>query len=328
MSDILSQQEVDSLLKGITKGEIETETDTPASADDTVSYDFSSQDRIAQGRMPTLEVVNGRFSTIFRTSLSSMVRKDVDVEVGSVDMVKFGEFHRSLPVPTSVHIFSIEPLRGQALLVFDSRLVFSLIECYFGGKATEHARIDGRDFTPIESTVIQKVVRVCLENLAKAWRRVVPKVQMNYVRSEINPQFAVIVLPGDLVIVIRFNVDMEGIGGLMTVCIPYSTIEPVRRKLSGGFQTDQLKVDASWERSLRERIGETGVDMVVELGTAQITTERVLGLKVGDVIQLEQDVADYLVARIEGLPKFKGRAGVVKGNRAIKIEERCLRSEA
>jgi flagellar motor switch protein FliM len=327
MSNVLSQEEVDSLLKGVTTGEVETETGNVMPEDNTIRYDFTRQDQIIHARMPTFEVVTGRFVRTFRASLSTMVRKDCDVEVASLDMIKFEEFQRTLPVPTSLHVFRMEPLMGQALIIFDTRLVFSLIECYFGGKGAKEVRVEGRDFTPIETTMIRKVVGVCLKDYAAAWDQV-HKLRMTYTRSEINTQFAAIVLPSDLVIVIRFDVDMEGVGGVMTICIPYSTLEPIRHRLYAGFQTDQLSTDANWRRRVRERVQETIVDMVVELGVLGITAEGLMGLKVGDVIQLKKDVSDPLLAKIEGMAKFKGRIGVIKGNRAIKIEERCLRSEA
>jgi flagellar motor switch protein FliM len=322
MSNVLSQDEVDSLLKGVTTGEVETETDRVAPDGGTTRYDFTSQDQIIHARMPTFEVVTGGFARRFRSTLSTMVRKECDVEVVSLDMIRFEEFSHALPVPTSLHIFRLEPLMGQALIIFDTRLVFSLIECYFGGKGAKEVRIEGRDFTPIETTMIQKVVGVCLDDYAASWDRV-HKLKMAYVRSEMNTQFATIVLPGDLVIVTRFDVDMEGVGGVMTICIPYSTLEPIRDKLYAGFQTEQLRTDANWRKRVRERIQETAVGMVVELGTLQISAEGLLGLKVGDVVQLKQDVSDPLVAKIEGMAKFKGRIGVIKGNRAIKIETRC-----
>ena len=172
------------------------------------------------------------------------------------------------------------------------------------------------------------MVGISLEDFAAAWDRV-HKLNMIYLRSEINTQFAAIVLPGDLVIVIRFNIDIEGIGGVMTVCIPYSTLEPIRDRLYAGFQTEQQNItNAPWRRRLRERVQEISVELVVELGGLQITAERLLGLRPGDVIQLGQDVGDYLIAKVEGMPKFKGRIGVMRGSRAIRIETRCLRSDA
>ena len=320
MSNVLSQEEVDSLLKGVSSGEIETEPEEVAPTDGVVPFDFTQQEQMLRGRMPAFGVVNERFASVFRNNLSAMVRKTVDVESEPVDMVKFEDFRLSLPVPTSLHIFRIEPLVGHSLVVFDGRLVFSLIECYFGGKGTEHVKIEGRDFTPIETSMIKKVVRVCLDDLAAAWERVFT-VKMTYVRSEVNPEFASIVLPGDSVIVARYNIDIEGIGGLMSLCIPYSTVEPIRNKFASGPQNDQAMLDKSWNRRLRDRMRETPVEIVVNLGKTEVTAERLLSLKEGDVIQLEQLVEDNLIASVQGIRKFEGRPGVSKRNRALKIEK-------
>ncbi len=323
MSNVLSQEEVDSLLKGVSSGEIETEADTAESENSVIPYDFTRQELMFRGKMPALGVVNESFATNFRGKLSGMIRKTVDIEVDPVDIVKFQDFRLSLPVPTSLHIFRIDPLNGQALIVFDGRLVFSLIECYFGGKGTEQAKIEGREFTPIENAMIRKVVTVCLEYLAKAWERV-SKVNMKYVRSEVNPEFAAIVLPGDLVIVIRFNIDIGGMGGILSVCIPYSTIEPIRDKFYGGLHDGHVKADPKWKRLLQQRINETEVNVIVELGTAQVTAERLLSLKVGDVIKLERSVGQHLIGKVQGVAKFQGHPGIINASRAVKVQ-RVLR---
>lgn len=321
MSNVLSQEEVDSLLKGVSSGEIETEPEEETPSDGVVAYDFTRQEQMLRGRLPGFGVVNERFATNFRANLSAMVRKTVDIETEPVDMVKFEDFRLSLPVPTSLHIFSIEPLVGQSLVVLDGRLVFSLIECYFGGKGTEHAKIEGRDFTAIENAMITKVVQACLKDLASAWDRVY-QAKMIYIRSEVNPEFAAVALPGDLVIVIRCNVDIEGVGGNMSLCIPYSTIEPIRNRFYGGLQ-DRPKEDRNWKMRMGARIRATAVDIVVELGTTQTTAEKLLGLRTGDVIQLEQCVADPLVGKVEGIPKFRGFPGTKKACKALKISRMC-----
>ena len=322
MANILSQDEVDSLLKGLTEGEVAAETDTPTSSDDVIRYDFTGQDRIIDTRMPAFDMINGRFCVGFATSLSVLIRKMVDVSVDSVGMVNFEKFHQSLPVPTSLHIFRMEPLKGHAILVLESRLAFNLIECYFGGKASEDVKIEGREYTAIENGMIQNVVRVYLEDLAQAWRPV-HEISMSYVRSEMNPQFAGIALPNDLVTVTGFNVELDGVPGLLKLCIPYSTIEPIRDKLRSGFQGDELEMDIGWKERLQEGIKDIMVEVRAELATGRITGHQLLGLKVGDVIQLEQDVKECLVAKVEGVPKLKGHAGVTRGNKAIRIEQRC-----
>jgi flagellar motor switch protein FliM len=323
MANILSQDEVHSLLKGLSDGGVPTETDAPVSSDDVIRYDFTGHHRIIGIRMPALDMINGRLCMSFGASLSSLVRKMVDVSVDSVRMVKFEKFHQSLPVPTSLHIFRMEPLKGHAILSLENRLGLNLIECYFGGKASGDLKIKSREYTAIENRMIQNVVNVYLEDLAQAWRPVY-EISMSYIRSETNPQFAAIALPNDLVTVTDFNVELDGVPGLMKLCIPYSTVQPIRDKLCTEFPGNELAgVDARWKERLQERIKDIMVEVRAELGTGYITGHRLLGLKVGDVIQLQQDVKECLVAKVEGVPKLKGRAGVIGGNKAVKIEQRC-----
>jgi flagellar motor switch protein FliM len=300
-------------------GEIEVETDTGPGADGVIVYDLTNQDRIIRGRMPTLEIINDRFARLFRTTLSSAVRKIVDMTTTSVDMVKFGEFMRSLPVPTSLHIFKMDPLRGHAIFVLESKLVFNLVETFFGGAGTTDVKVEGRDFTAIEQQLTGKVVRMALKDMEQAWKPV-HDVTMVYQRTEINPQFASIVPPSDVVIVIKFEMEMEHAAGTITVCVPYSTIEPIRSKLYAGFQSDQLEVDHEWMRRFREQLKEATVQMSVELGRTQMDSGQLLKLKTGDVIKLDKDVDDLLVAMVEGVPKFKGRPGTYRGAKAFKVE--------
>ncbi len=325
MSNILSQDEVDSLLQGISGGEVETETDIPVESGEVAKYDFASQDRTVRGRMPTLEIINERFARGLRSSLSSAIRKIVDVSIAATDIIKFGEFSRSLPVPTSIHVFRMEPLRGYGIFVIESRLVYSLVDSLLGGAGASNVRIEGRDFTPIENKMIKKIIIMGLRDLESAWEQV-HDVKAVFVRSEINPQFATIVPANDVVIVVRFDVELEHTTGNVVICIPYSTIEPVRAKLSAGFQSDQLGVDIAWKRRLQKRIAESVVNMAVRLGSARITGRRLLELKVGDIIDLHGDIRSPLLVTIEGVPKFKGFAGLRKSSRAIKIKERILRS--
>jgi len=321
MSKILSQDEVDALLRGMSGGEIEVEADHIADQDGVIPYDLTNQDRIIRGRMPTLEIINDRFARLFRTSISGALRKVVDVSTTSVDMIKFGEFMRSLPVPTSLHIFRMEPLRGHAIMVIETRLVFNLVDSFFGGAGKSDIKIEGRDFTPIEQRVTKRVVEMALSDLEKAWRPV-HDISLIYVRSEINPQFAGIVPPTDVVLVIKFDLEMEQGSGTIIACVPYSTIEPIRDKLYAGFQSDQLEVDYEWMRRFKSQLREAEVRISVQLGRTTITGRDLLQLKEGDVIQLNQSVADPIVAFVEGVPKFRGVPGTIEGNQAFKVMKR------
>jgi len=319
MSQVLSQEEVDALLRGVTDGEIETEAEYVADDSGIVPYDLTSQERIIRGRMPTLDIINQRFSRLFRNALSSALRKVLDISAVSTDTVKFGEFIKSLPVPASLHIFKIEPLRGFALLVVESKLVFALVDTFFGGVGEAKMKIEGRDFTTIEQRMIRKVVHMVLEDLESAWKPV-HQVKMSFVRSEVNPQFAAIVPPTDVVVAIMFEVELDQVNGTMTICLPYSTIEPIIAKLRAGFQSDQLEVDQAWIKRLRDRLTAAYVQIKVEMGTAYMPTRDYMSLRVGDVVQLENDADSEMIIRVEGIPKFKGMPGVVKGNRAVRVK--------
>lgn len=318
MAQILSQEEVDALLRGVSDGEIETETEEVVDESGVVPYDLTSQERIIRGRMPTLDIINQRFSRLFRNSLSAALRKVLDVSAVSTDTVKFGEFIKSLPVPASLHIFKMEPLRGFALLIAESKLVFALVDTFFGGTGSSVMKIEGRDFTTIEQRMIKKVVLMALEDIEKAWKPV-HNVNISFVRSEVNPQFAAIVPPTDVVVVIIFEIEMDQISGTITVCLPYSTIEPIIGKLRAGFQSDQLEVDQMWIRRLRERMIEAQVDVMVELGRTKITSRDLMNFKIGDILQLDNDVSDELTINVEGVTKFKGYPGTMKGSKAVQV---------
>ena len=317
MSKILDQDEVDALLRGLSGGEIEAETDILEDDSGVVVFDLSNQDRIIRGRMPVLEIINDRFARLASNAMANAMRKRADVNPISIDMSKFGDFMRSLPVPTSINIFKLDPLRGNAILVVDSRLVFAMVESFFGGAGSQ-PKIEGRDFTPIEQAIINRVVRIALENMEESWQPV-HEVHIELVRSEVNPQFAAIVPPSDVVIVVTFEVELENAIGSLIVCLPYATIEPIRTKLYASFQTERLEVDHAWISRFKERLMETPVEMLVRFGRSQITGRQLLSLKPGDIIMLENDVDELLEAEIQGVRKFQGIPGLVKSNKAFQI---------
>ena len=317
MSKILDQDEVDALLRGLSGGEIESETDILEDDTGVVVFDLSNQDRIIRGRMPVLEIINDRFARLASNAMANAMRKRADVNPISIDMSKFGDFMRSLPVPTSINIFKLDPLRGNAILVVDSRLVFAMVESFFGGAGTQ-PKIEGRDFTPIEMAIINRVVRIALENMEESWQPV-HEVHIELVRSEVNPQFAAIVPPSDVVVVVTFEVELENAIGSLIVCLPYATIEPIRSKLYASFQTERLEVDHAWIARFKERLMETPVELVVRFGRSQITGRQLLSLKPGDILMLDNDVDDLLEAEIQGVRKFQGIPGQVKSNKAFQI---------
>ena len=321
MSEVLSQGEVDALLRGVGDGDIETETDeAPEEVSGIVPYDLTSQEKIIRGRLPTLDIINQLFSRLFKNTFSTLMRKSVNVSTVSTDTIKFGDFLRSLPVPSSMHIFRMEPLRGHGLVIVESKVVFAVVDTFFGGSGAKEVAITDRDFSEIEIRMTKTVILSVLQDLEEAWRPV-HTVTTSFVRSEGNPQFAAIVPPTDIVLVILFEIEMENISGTLTICLPYAAIEPVIPKLKAQFQSEELEVDQVWVSRLRAELLSTDIEIIAELGGTQITPEELMHFKAGDTLILGNDVTDPLILKVEGNPKFKGFPGVSRGNKAIQITE-------
>jgi flagellar motor switch protein FliM len=320
VANILSQEEVDALLRGISGGEIETEMVDLQAPADVLTYDLTSQDRIIRGRMPTLEMTNDKFARMFRTTLSSLLRKVTSVNTISTDMVKFGEFLKSIPVPTSMHLFKLDPLRGSGLIIVESKIIFMLVDIIFGGSGRNAFKIEGREFTAIETNIIKKVILSALGDLEKAWQSLIG-LKVTYQRSEINPQFVQLVPPTDVVIVSTFEIEVEYSSGTISVCIPYSTLEPLRDRLQAGYQSEQLEVDKTWSNRFKSGLLASKVDISARLGSTEINTGEVINLKKGDVIPLSQNILDPVNVYVEGVLKFKCHPVICKGNQAIQISQ-------
>lgn len=204
MQDLLSQDEIDALLHGVDDGDI----DTYEEADETgvKSYDLASQDRIVRGRMPTLEMINERFARYTRISLFNLMRRNADVSTGGVQIMKFGEYIHTLYVPTSLNLVKVRPLRGAGLFVLDAKLVFKLVDNFFGGEG-RHAKIEGREFTPTETRIVQMVLDQVFTDMKEAWQAVL-KVDFEYLSSEVNPAMANIVSPSEVVVVSTFHIEL------------------------------------------------------------------------------------------------------------------------
>lgn len=315
-SDLLSQDEIDALLHGVDGGDVETETDEPMEDGVARAYDFASQDRIVRGRLPTLEMINERFARYFRTSLFNLLRRSADIAVSGVQMQKFSEFVHSLFVPTSLNIIKVAPLRGKALIVLDPKLVFSVVENYFGGTGRFHTKIEGRDFTATELRVIQLLLQIVFDDQRMAWKPVLD-LNFEYINSEVNPQFANIVSPSEVVVITTFSVDLESGGGNMHMCMPYSMLEPIRDLLDAGVQSDQGEKDERWELAMQDEIKNATVELNSILGNTTLTLKELADLEVGDIITL--DDADEAVVNVAGVPLFRGSLGVSQGNYAVKV---------
>ena len=315
--DFLSQDEVDSLLRGVT-GEAEEEDKSDENEGGVRNYNLATQERIVRGRMPTMEIINERFARQFRISLFNLMRRTADVSIGQLRVSKFSEFIRNLPVPANINLVQAKPLRGNALFIFDPNLIFLVVDNLFGGDGRFHTRVEGREFTQTEQRIIQKIIAAAFEAMNKAWETV-HKVNFEFVRSELNPQFANIATPNEVVVVTTFEVEFAGAGGAFHVCLPYSMIEPIRELLYSTMQGDHLAVDKRWLQMLSRQVQSAEVELVAILGEAHATVDHVLKMQVGDVIPLE--IADNIVALVDNVPVMECKYGAFNGQYALKVEK-------
>ncbi len=319
INDLLSQDEIDALLHGVGNGDVETDDEDDLDDGSARNYDFTSQDRIVRGRLPTLEMINERFARLFRISLFNILRRSPEISVGGVQVLKFSEYVHSLFVPTSLNLIKMPPLRGTGLFVFDPKLVFTIVDNFFGGDGRFHTKIEGREFTPTELRVIQIMLDLCFENFKEAWAPVY-KVDFEFQNSEVNPQFANIVSPTEVVVVTTLHIELEGGGGDMHVTLPYSMLEPIRDLLDTGLQSDRDDTDDRWIDALRDQLHTSEVEVGTVLTETQITLDDLRNIKPGDVIPI--DMPEEVILETDGVPIFKGKLGVNNGNFAIKIADR------
>ena len=321
MGNILSQDEVDSLLDGITEGKVETETDVKEGSPSVEVYDFSMPAGPVHLRLPALGIINERLIGLLRTDLQLASRSFIDVNLASTETVKFSDFYLSLPMPSSLNIFSINPLRGFSLIVLEGPLVFSFVDSLFGGTGVSHVKLEGRLFTKIETKIVEKIVKIILNDFQKAWSDVF-EINAVFIRSEMDPQFVGIGTPEDLVIVNKFEVQLENGNGFITICIPYSSIKPIKEKLKNKFRSEKMDIDQNWKRYIQERIQETMVELSCTMGMAKINGADLLSMKVDDVIMLDEKFGNSVIVNVENIPKFKGYPGACNKKKAVKIIDR------
>lgn len=319
MQDLLSQDEIDALLHGVDDGDIDTDDD--GDEEGIRSYDLASQDRIVRGRMPTLEMINERFARYTRISLFNLLRRNADVSTGGVQIMKFGEYIHTLYVPTSLNIVKFRPLRGAGLFIFDAKLVFKLVDNFFGGDG-RHAKIEGREFTPTENRVVQMVLEQVFVDMEEAWSAVF-KLNFEYMNSEVNPAMANIVSPSEVIVVSTFHIELDGGGGDLHMAIPYSTVEPIRELLDAGLQSDVDDIDERWVNTLKKDLLEAPVALNATVLENRISLRDVRGVKAGDVIPIE--LPDEVTVTASRVPMFKAKLGQRNGSFALQLTEKIQR---
>ncbi|QSA97642.1 flagellar motor switch protein FliM [Methylococcus sp. EFPC2] len=319
--DLLSQDEIDALLHGVDDGKVDT-TPEEVSSDGVKLYDFASQDRIVRGRMPTLDMVNDRFIRHFRVSLFNLLRRAAEISVSGVQTKKFSEYAHNLFVPTNLNLIRINPLRGRALLVMEPTLVFTAVDNYFGGSGHFFNKIEGREFSPSEMRVIRIMLDLIFKDLKEAWSPVL-SLEFEYLNSEVNPQFANIVSPTDVVVISTIHIELEGGGGDLHITIPYSMLEPIRELLDAGIQSDRGSADDRFKQSLHTEVMDAEMELNCTLAEKSVSLHEILQWQPGDVIPLEPP--DSLTVGIEDVAVFRAQLGTSRGKYALKIGEKIRR---
>ncbi|REL34862.1 flagellar motor switch protein FliM [Thalassotalea euphylliae] len=325
MSDLLSQDEIDALLHGVDEVEEDEIVEEQEPQEGTSDYDFSSQDRIVRGRMPTLEMVNERFARHMRISLFNMMRRTAEVSINGIQMIKFGEYVHTLFVPTSLNMVRFRPLKGTALITMEARLVFILVDNFFGGDGRYHAKIEGREFTPTERRIIQMLLKLIFEDYKEAWSPVMD-VSFEYLDSEVNPSMANIVSPTEVVVISSFHIELDGGGGDFHVALPYSMLEPIRELLDAGVQSDKEDTDMRWSKALRDEILDVPVELTTKFIEVDLPLQKIMELEAGDIIPVE--IPDHVTVLIEDLPTFRAKLGRSRDNVALQIQEKIKRPES
>lgn len=314
--NFLSQEEVDALLKGVNGDQDDTSAVEDSSG--VRPYNLATQERIVRGRMPTLEIINERFARLLRIGLFNFLHRTAEVSIGPVRVSKYSEFIRNLVVPTNLNLIHMKPLRGTALMVFDPNLVFLLVDNLFGGDGRFHTRVEGRDFTQTEQRIIQRVLGIVFENYAKSWEPVYP-IEFEYIRSEMNTQFANIATPNEVVVATTFTIELGPVSGEMHFCTPYSMIEPIRDILTSSLQGETMQTDNRWVRLMTQQIQTAEVEIVADLGTAKSTLGALLNLRVGDVLPL--NVPALVSGKVDGVPIMECSYGKFNGQYALRVEK-------
>lgn len=317
-ADLLSQDEIDALLHGVDDGEVETESVDEVDDGSARGYDFNSQERIVRGRMPTLEMVNERLARYFRISLFNFLRRSAEISISGIQVQKFSEYIQSLFVPTNLNVVRFSPLRGRALIVMEPRLVFTAVDNFFGGGGHFYNKVEGREFTPTEMRVIRLIIDLLFKDLKEAWKPVM-ELDFEYMNSEVNPQFANIVSPSEIVIVSTIHVELEGGGGDINIAMPYTMIEPIRDLLDA-VSSDRGETDGAWQENLRKEVLRAEVSLNSKLFEKTMTIKEVMNFQAGDVIPFE--MAESVIVQAEDVAIFKGKVGLSDGNYAVQIVDK------
>jgi flagellar motor switch protein FliM len=314
---ILSQEEIDALLSAMDSGEIDVAEEKKEAPVEVRSYDLTAQNIMQRGQFDALAEVYDKFVTLLQVSVSNLFQRSISVKIISKETVKFGEFIKAFSNPTGFIIFSMEPLIGSALMAFEPSLVFSLIDCMFGGDGKPMEKI--REFTMIERRMLQKIATAVLKDLETAWD-VAYRLRLALKKMETKPEFVYLVNPSDELIIVVFEISTASFSGNIHLCLPYLMLEPIKEQLSSSYLREKDRA-SSFGNEIRNILGRTEVNFVAELGRTTYSVQEIMNLEVDDIIRLTTGPQNNVVLNIERVPKYLGMPGVLKGSKAVQITD-------
>lgn len=315
--NVLSEEEIDALLSGVDSGEVETQDDAAGEPLDVRQYDLTSQDRVVRGRLPTLELIGEKFARQFRIDLQALLRFTIDVGAGGVQVLKFSEYSQSLFVPTSICLARITPFVGACLITLDAKLVYGIVEKLFGGSG-EGAQLEGRDFTPTERRIIERIQELLGRVYRQAWADVL-EIRVEVVGREINPNFLNQFSADDVLMVSTFKMTTETGSGDLHIAIPYAALEPFKSMLDSRSRIDGEEIDSEWSRELEQRLLDISAPVSCEIASRKLRLRELLSMQVGDVIEL--DMPEMHEVLVGNTPAFMGKLGESRGNLALEFLE-------
>ncbi|MCD6008734.1 flagellar motor switch protein FliM [Halomonas sp. IOP_31] len=314
--DLLSQDEIDALLKGVS-GEEETPAQDSTAGSRVRPYDPATQHRVIRERLHALDIINERFARQFRMSLFNLLRRSADITVDSVRYQSYSDFARHIPVPTNINLIGMKPLRGTAMVVFPPNLVFMVVDNLFGGDGRFLTKSEGREFTHTEQRIIQRLLRLAIDAYHDAWKSVYP-LEIDYIRSEMQVRFANITSsPNEIVVNSSFHLEVGNLSSDFQICMPYSMIEPIRDLLSGPLTDSNAEEDRHWGQRMAGEIKESQVELTADFADVTTTLGRVMSLKEGDVLPIE--LPDIVATRVDGVPVMQCEYGSQHGQRALRV---------
>jgi flagellar motor switch protein FliM len=328
MAQILSQDEIDVLLSGIANQQVGTSESKAApaqpgadavqapSAGDVRPYDFTRSETSTRGRLPGLEVILNDFSRRLQSMFASQLGKSVDVSYDGMEVIAYGSLIQSLPLPASIHIVRLEPLRGMELMVVEARLAFAMIELFFGGNSHKITKVEGRDFTPIETAFLGKFVGRMLKGMEESWQSVIP-LAGRYIRSELNPYLLNVAGAGDAMILATYTVNMSPISGTILFSLPLSAIEELRDQLKSGVQVNNNPDNMGLFKRARQALLNVELDVQAVVDVVDMSVGEIMGLRPGDIIQLNVTGLDAVELWVEGKCKFIGKGAQRNGNKVF-----------